>query len=75
MCCTIPQPPNESDSESSEDNSITIRGKWQMDGAKTIDEAIVKLHEFIDYLREKKNEGWELREEINDDWGFLVRAS
>jgi hypothetical protein len=49
----------------------TIRAKWSMDGATTLDEAIEKLHEFIEVLRQYKRDGFELIETINDDYGFL----
>lgn len=49
----------------------TIRAKWQMDGAKTLDEAIEKLHDFIEFLRQCKRDGYELIEPINDDYGFM----
>ena len=48
--CYCPNVPSESESEEydNENNSI-IRGKWMMDGAATLEEAIVKLNNFIRY--------------------------
>jgi hypothetical protein len=57
----------------SEEESITIRAKWSMDNAKTIDEAIEKLQEYIEYLRSLKSDGWELNDPIEDDYGFLYK--
>lgn len=59
--------------ESEEEENICIRAKWSIDDASTIDEAIVKLNEFIEYLKTLKNDGWELRDPIQDDYGFLYK--
>ena len=53
------------------ENEITIRAKWTMDGAETLDQAIEYLHSFADGLAEYKAEGWELRDTVGDDYGFL----
>lgn len=63
----------ELDDEEEEEN-ICIRAKWSIDDASTIDEAIEKLNRFIEYLRSLKNEGWEFREPIQDDYGFLYKS-
>jgi len=70
---------NLSDEETEEyneegENSICIRAKWTIDGAKTIDEAIELLNEFIRHLKYLKEEGWELRDEISDDYGHLYKT-
>jgi len=65
----------EEDEDYEEEDEEIIRGKWCMDGAKTIDEAIEKLHEMIEYLKELKQEGWELIDEIDDDYGFLRKTT
>ena len=57
-----------------EEENICIRAKWSMDDSNTIDEAIEKLKDFIEYLKSLKNEGWELREPIQDDYGFLYKT-
>ena len=64
---------DENESYDSEDN-VPIRAKWQMDGATTLDEAIVKLQNFIEHIKSLKNDGWELVDPINDDWGFIRRT-
>jgi hypothetical protein len=56
-----------------EEEEVIIRAKWIMDGAKTIDEAVHKIKGFIVYLESLKEEGWELRQPINDDYGFLYK--
>lgn len=56
-----------------EEEEVCIRAKWTIDDAKTIDEAIEKLNGFIEYLKSLKEEGWELREPIYDDYGFLYK--
>jgi hypothetical protein len=62
---------SEDDSDDESEEEEIIRAKWCMDGAKTLDEAIEKLNEMIAYLQELKTEGWELVDEILDDYGFL----
>ena len=70
---------NESDYEDpseeldKEEENICIRAKWSIDDASTIDEAVEKLNRFIEYLTSLKNEGWEFREPIQDDYGFLYK--
>jgi len=59
---------------SEEEENICIRAKWSMDNASTIDEAVIKLNDFIEYLKSLKNDGWELREPIQDDYGFLYKT-
>jgi hypothetical protein len=63
---------DEEDDEHEEEN-ICIRAKWSIDNASTIDEAVEKLNRFIEYLTSLKNEGWEFREPIQDDYGFLYK--
>jgi len=55
------------------EEDLIIRAKWIMDGARTLDEAITKVEEFADYLRELKQQGWQLIAPIEDDYGFLRR--
>lgn len=65
--------PSEEDDEHEEEENICIRAKWSIDNASTIDEAVEKLNRFIEYLTSLKNEGWEFREPIQDDYGFLYK--
>ena len=69
----IEEEDEDNESYDSEDN-VPIRAKWQMDGATTLDEAIVKLQNFIEHIKSLKNDGWELVDPINDDWGFIRRT-
>lgn len=64
----------EVEDEEDYDDDPVIRAKWTIDGASTLDEAIEKLYEFIDYLRSLQTEGWELRDTIDDDYGFLKKV-
>ena len=69
----IEEEDEDNESYDSEDN-VPIRAKWQMDGATTLDEAIVKLQNFIEHIKSLKNDGWEMVDHINDDWGFIRRT-
>jgi hypothetical protein len=64
-----------SSDEDTQNDDIVIRARWTMDGATTIDEAVEKLDGYIEYLKSLKEEGWELREPVNDDWGFLQKSA
>lgn len=48
----------------------TIKGKWCMDGAATLNEAAEKLRAYADDLDQMKEDGYELDGGIGDDWGF-----
>ena len=89
MCCHQPAPDVSSEEEhafdeaayedsdtvtETEEEHVCIRAKCTIDDAKTIDEAVEKLNEFIAYLKTLKEEGWELREPISDDYGFLYKS-
>lgn len=63
-----------SEDEWDEDNNMTLRAKWTMDGATNIDECINKLNHFIEYLKCLKAEGWELTDPVDDDYGFLKKT-
>jgi hypothetical protein len=56
-----------------EEEPYILRAKWCMDGSKSLDECVSKLEEFIAYIKELKEEGFELREELDDDYGFLYK--
>lgn len=67
------------DSESSYDDSLDdieyIRAKWTYDGARTLDEVIDRLHAQIEYIKSLKTEGWELIDEVSDDYGPMRKAN
>ena len=56
-----------------EDEDVVIRAKWMFDGATTIDGIIQRLREQIVHFERLKADGWDLREEVMDDYGFLVK--
>ena len=47
----------------------TIRGKWMMDGAKTLSEAAAKLRATAERLEKLEKKGWQLSGRIGDDYG------
>lgn len=53
----------------------TLRGKWLMDGATTLDEAAERLEAEARRLRDLAVQGWTLNAPIADDYGFLVDPS
>lgn len=61
------------DMDEEDDDTEIIRCKWQGDGAKTLDELIEKLQEFIKHIRLLKAEGWELVTPMEDDYGFIKK--
>ena len=67
---SMPDLASDSD-ESNDENSSIIRAKWSIDGAKTLDEVIEKLHNFIGHIEDLKRDGWELTGQIDDDYGFI----
>ena len=52
---------------------ILIRAKWTFDGAKTLAEAAQRLRDYADDLEGLAELGFELRDEIVDDYGFIGR--
>ena len=52
---------------------ICIRAKWSFDGAKTLKEAASRLREYAADLDGLASLGFELRDEIVDDYGFVGR--
>lgn len=53
--------------------TCTIRAKWMLDGATTLDECIDKCNEFIQYIKDLKADGWTLDEGVGDDYGYMSR--
>jgi len=52
---------------------ICIRAKWSFDGAKTLAEAAAMLREYAADLDGLASLGFELRDEIEQDYGFIGR--
>jgi hypothetical protein len=78
MCTTTSEPQPESESEEQQEydddwdeNVQTIRGKFMFENAKTLDEVIEMIENFKQYVLELKDEGWELIEEVTDDYGHI----
>ena len=44
-----------------------------MDDCSTLEECALALEAFAQRLRQLKEEGWELTEEVIDDYGFIHR--
>lgn len=51
----------------------SIRAKWTMDGAETVDQAIDKFEYRADQLRALKEAGWEIRDPVTDDYAYIRR--
>ena len=51
-----------------------IRAKGILDGATTLEEAITMVQEFAVQLEKLKQDGYELTEPIEDDYGFVEKA-
>lgn len=62
---------DEIDEDEEEEFDEIIRAKWTFDGSKTLTEAAQMLRSYADYLEELEKDGWKLREEIRDDYGFI----
>ena len=50
-----------------------IRAKWTIDGATTLAEAAVMAREFADELQRLHNEGYALREPVQDDYAHYYK--
>lgn len=61
----------ESVPDEDEDDDQIIRCKWVGDGSRTLDDLITRLHDFAEYVRGLKRDGWELKRTMDDDYGFL----
>ena len=57
------------------DNTETLRAKWMLDGCHTLDEVCERLQEQIWEFRRMQADGWELTDEILDDYGFTEKRS
>lgn len=56
-----------------DDGPQMIRAKWSMDEAKTLSEAAKLLREYAGYLEELEQHGWQLIDQVEDDYGFIVK--
>jgi hypothetical protein len=53
--------------------SVTFRGAWAIDGARTLPEAALMLQEYADAIGDLIAEGFVLTEPIRHDYGCAVR--
>jgi hypothetical protein len=53
--------------------SVTFRGAWAIDGARTLPEAALMLREYADELEDLAAEGFTLVDPIEHDFGYAVR--
>jgi hypothetical protein len=53
----------------------TIRAKWTMDGARTLAEAAQQMRTRADLLDQMAADGWELEDEVADDYGHCIRRT
>lgn len=51
----------------------TVRAKWTFDEAQSIEEMAEMLREKAEFLEELESEGWELVNEVKDDYAILVK--
>jgi hypothetical protein len=68
-----PSETRETVTDDDDDDCHIIRAKWTMDGARTLDEAARKLLRYAEYLQSIRNDGWELRSPIEDDYGYVYK--
>ena len=55
------------------DNTETLRAKWMLDGCRTLDEVCQRLQEQIWAFRRMQAAGWELTDEVLDDYGSMEK--
>ena len=54
-----------------DDGNSIIRGKWCLDGCRTLQEVIDKLRRDAAAYEELRDAGWELTQQVDDDYGFM----
>ena len=52
--------------------SVTFRGAWAIEGARTLPEAALMLREYADELEDLASEGFMLADPIHHDFGYAV---
>ena len=57
--------------ECPECGSLTIRGRWAMDGARTLTDAAQKLRDYAHELEHMRSSGLELSAPVEDDYGIV----
>ena len=64
-------PPHEPIYECPDCGSLTIRGRWSMDGATTLTEAAQKLRDLAHELEHLRSSGFELSGPVEGDYGIV----
>ena len=64
---------DEEEEEEDFEPDMIIRAKWCIDGAETLDQVVEHLQDFIRYVQGLKTQGYELRDPVQDDYGFLYK--
>lgn len=58
--------------EDVEDEEI-VRGKWILEGASSMTQMIDNLENFIEYMKQLRESGFELAYPVEDDYGYLIK--
>jgi hypothetical protein len=57
-----------------DDNTCILRGKWLYDGSRSVDDMITALEKEIMLLKHLKDDGWEVDDEVVDDYAYLCKT-
>jgi len=60
-------------SELDDDKTSILHGRWIYDGSNSIDEMIEALEKEIALLKDLKEDGWVLKEQVMNDYAILVK--
>ncbi len=60
-------------SELDDDKTSILHGRWIYDGSNSIDEMIEALEKEIALLKDLKEDGWVLQEQVMNDYAILVK--
>ena len=59
--------------EDSDEDIEIVRGKWIIDGCSNLAETIASAQEFVNYLLDLREQGYELTGPVEDDYGILEK--
>jgi hypothetical protein len=54
--------------------NLSLRGKWSFEGARTLSEAAEALRALAAEMERLESEGWQFRQPVEDDYGWLVKT-
>ena len=57
-----------------DDSTLVIRAKWSIDNTATLEEAAEMQEAFAAYLRSLADEGYELIQPVEDDYGHTRKG-